>query len=440
MADSTSIFEQMLKKVREKQQYQKTRRLLYEGLHNAPNVRISKDKVVTAYASRSLGWPATAVDHLISDCSFDGFDRDEFAATRLLVEAGGDRAITSAMTNAAIGAVSFVAIFPRSTGYPALVTYTGAEATGIFNALGTELKYGMAVKRKESGRVVEWYLFERGAIHVLNSVGDTLDTLELGVDAMPFIEFAYDPDPAARPFGHSRLSPDSIDNLDEGLRSMGLSSMLTKINLIRNDFIFIKGSPSATKSEKHDSEAGEYNIIYLDSQEGVDAARLEKARNIDGKEISENFVRAGEQFASTMSMLPVTFGIQPANGSYSAEVLSEMQRPYFQTRDRVRMSYGDSIKRLAIELYKIVAQTDDVDGLKPVQSVFKARIDPGKIGSFGDAFQKISSSSSEMGIEVPASFWRDQMGIPIRDTVMQQPLPNLEAARRRFREVILDKV
>ena len=431
------IFQKMVNTLAMKQGWHRDKMVLYNGYHKARTVKITNDSRLDNLVKGSLDWPKIAVDYLTSDCVFDAFDGDEFGVTRVLVDSGGDRAISSAITNATIGAVSYVAIIPRDNEFPILVPFSGSEATGLKTARGDELSYGLAVKKRDLGVVTEYYLFEKGAIHVVDASGKHLDTVELGVDAMPFIQFTYDEDLSSRPYGRSRLSSASTDNLDAALRGIGLGELISLINTIMGDILIVQGDPEEFVQGDYEAGANQVKLFFSQNQ-----ATLESFKKIDSAQIESTISRAALQYASSMSMDPTIFGEQPTNGSYSAETLEQMSKPYRHELQKTRMSYGASIKLLAIELFKIVAQTNDVSGIMGIQTVFKEDFKIDKIGAIGDAMQKMSSSIESTGntLEIPQSMLREILGIPLRPQVIDQELPNFEVSRRRFREVRIDGV
>lgn len=439
--DGTSLFYQMATTIAGKQAWQQGRSALYDGKHTATMVKITKDRRVSAHVAQSLDWPRIAVDYLAADCSFDAFENDSFGITRLLVEADGDQAIQSAITNSMIGAVSFVAIIPRDEGLPILVPFTGAEATGIKDVRGNGLQYGLAVKKRENGVITEFYLFEKGYIHVVNPAGEAIDTVDLGVpDLMPFVQFSYDPDTASKPFGRSRISDAAITSLDSTLRNMGLSEQVSLINLLKGDLLLVNGQPDGLSASKQfEQNVGALKTMFFDGLD-LNGIRLEQLDQIQLAEIEQNISRGAMNFASSMSMLPTAFGEQPSNGSFSAESLAEMQKPYTQVKNRVRLSYGNSIKLLAIELFKMVLQSSDVSDAEEIRTVFSEDTKIDRIGAIGDAFQKLSTSLQALGtdIPIPEQYLRQIIGIPLRPTVIDQELPNFQAARARFRDVSID--
>lgn len=440
--DGNSLFNQMATTIAGKTSWHAGRKLLYDGKHRASMIKITKDPRVSAHVKQSLDWPRIAVDYLVADCRFDAFENDEFGVTRLLVEADGDRALLSAITNSSIGAVAFIAIIPRDDEVPILVPFSGAEATGIRNARGNELAYGLAVKQRENGVITEWYFFEPGAIHVLNAAGEIKDSLELGVNAMPFIQFSYDPDTATQPFGRSRISDASITSLDSSLRNIGLSEQVSLINLLKGDLLLVNGQPDGLKAtEEFQSAVGTLKTLFFDGLD-LNGLSLEQLETIELKEVENAISRGAMNFASAVSMLPTSFGEQPSNGSYSEGSMRQLEKPYNHTKNRARETYGSSIKLLATELFKIYAQTEDIEGIRKISPVFREEVRLDRMGAIGDSLQKLSSSLETLQVEfpIPAEFLRELIGIPLRPQVINDELPNFEKARERFRSVAIDGV
>lgn len=429
------LFDKMVKTIAEKRTWHEDRKALYNGSHRASMIKITKDRKVESQVRAALDWPRTAVDFLVSDCTFDAFDGDDFGATRMLVEAGGDSAILSAETNATLGAVSFVAILPRESGYPLLVPFSGEEATGIKNARGSALSYGLAVKKRENGIVTEWLFFEPGVIRVLDAGGEQIDAVYLDVDAMPFVQFSYEPDLASRPFGRSRLSEASINIMNSALRGIGLSEQVSLINLLKADLLLVKGTPdSVVGTAEQQTSVGSLKTLFFDGDD-PNGIRLEQLAQLELKQISEGISRSAMQYASSMGMSPTMFGEQPSNGAFSEGSLKQMQKPYKSVLHRARMSFGESIKLLAIELYKIVAKTEDVSGLDSLEAVFLESLDVQNLGAIGDSLQKISSAMETINpdFSIPESSIRSILGIPLRPQVINQSYPSFEAAEERFK-------
>ena len=451
MMDDKAPFRQMANTIAEKQAWQAGRRLLYDGKHKATMRKITKDPRVSAHVQQTLDWPRIGVDYLVSDCTFDAFQNDEFGVTRLLVDCGGDEAILSAITNSAVGAVAFIAIIPRDDELPILVAFSGAEATGIKTARGDRLAYGLAVKERENGLVSSWYFFERGAIHVLDASGEIVDTVDLGVDAMPFVQFTYDPDSATEPYGRSRISSAAISSLDSALRNMGLSEQVSLINLLKGDLLLVNGQPDGLQARSEfEAAVGTLKLMFFDGLD-LNGIRLEQLDQIELKEIESNIARGALNFASSMGMEPTAFGIQPTNGSFSEGTIDRMQKGYSQIKFKARNSYGAAIKLLAFELYKIVAQTEDLSGISNIKTVFMEDLRIDRIGAIGDAFQKMTSglnsttgetdgASGGLGVNLPEEYIRSYLGIPLRPEVINDELPNFEASRARFREVKIDGI
>lgn len=429
------IFNKMVATIAGKRSWHEDRESLYDGSHRASMIKISKDRRVESQVRAALDWPRTAVDFLVSDCTFDAFSGDDFGATRMLVEAGGDEAILSAETNATLGAVSFVAILPRENGYPLLVPFSGAEATGIKDARGSELSYGLAAKKRENGIVTEWLFFQRGRITVLDSSGSEIDSVDLEVDAMPFVQFTYEPDLASRPFGRSRLSKASINIMNSALRGIGLSEQVSLINLLKADLLLVQGEPDdMTGTAEQQTSVGSLKTLFFNGLD-LNGVRLEQMSQLELKEIEKGISRAAMQYASSMGMSPTMFGEQPSNGAFSEGSLKQMQKPYKSVLNRARMSFGESIRLLAVELYKIVAKTEDVSGLDSLETVFLESLDVQSLGAIGDSLQKISSAMEALNpdFSLPESTFRSILGIPLRPQVINQSYPSFEAAEERFK-------
>jgi hypothetical protein len=443
MMDNQSPFYEMVATISTKESYQKGRRLLYDGSHTASMARITKDPRVSKHVKSTLDWPRVAVDYMVSDCVFDAFENDDFGVTRLLVESRGDQALLSAITNSMIGAVSFIAVIPRDDGRPILVPFSGAEATGVRTARGDELAYGLAVKERENGIVTKWYLFEKGVIKIVNPAGELLDSVDLGVDVMPFIQFSYDPDEAVSPFGRSRLSQASISALDSGLRNRSLSEQVSLINLLKGDLMMVAGSGTEglKATEEFKTAVGTLKMMFFEGID-LDGVRLEQLQQIELSQVQSAISRAATDFATSVSMLPTSFGESPSNGSYSEGAMKQLDKPGKQTKNRVRMSYADSIKRLAIVLFKMVAQSDDVEDIEGIRTVFREDFDKDIMAGLGDAFQKFSTSFQDQNVELKFTnaYIRELVGMPLRPDVIDEPLPSFEKSRARFRDASIDGI
>lgn len=452
MNEISEIFDKMSSTITSKLTYHEEHQALYDGTHKADTIKVSQDPKINRIAKGSLGWPKISIDYLASDCRFDAFKADDYddkGLTRLLVEAGGDAAINSAVTNSMIGSVAFVAIIPRDEELPILVPFSGSEATGIKTARGDKLAYGLAIKkRNDAGIVEEWYFFSPGFIDILDSNGEVIDSVDLGIEAMPFIQFSYGEDMASRPFGRSRITPDCRDALDSALRGKTTSEQVNYINSKNGAIIIAAGEPGVLDGEEFTSDASSLPIIYYNGT-SLDGIRKEHLEQIKLNDIRENIESCLVQFAASSFVPASAYGYYPSNGTNSEGTSKELNKPYENLKETSRESYARSIKTLALELYRIVTQNYDIQELMYVEVVFREQSQTASVGSYGDSMLKVVSlfKDAENGAamiqeileDVPAKM-RELMGTPIRPKVLRNELPDTNRSISRFRDTTLNSI
>lgn len=395
---------------------------LYKGDYSAQTIKLLNDKKIDTITSSRIGWAGSAVDHYLSDLRFDAFENDNWGGTRILLDGGGDEIIHSAIKNAMIGAVSFVAAFPRENGTPINVPFTGKEATGIYDINGRNLKYGLAVKRydKLGVNVMEWYFFMPGWILILDRDGNVIDSLKLSVEKTALVDFVHNRDFASKPFGSSIYNTASIKSLSIALRSLKIAEQIGIANIIRSDVLLTDANPDDLGTMEFNGAANSLKVMFLNSINGVAGSRFETFDKLSSKDVQDLLVIAAGLFSNAVSIPVSILGVQPSNGSFSSETLDKMARPYKQNVNLNRTSFGDSIKRLAIldlELATGVAD-NDFDALNPV---FINDFDPEYIGKIGDAVQKISSVVNMP--DTMGDFIARQIGIPLRPSVISVKYP-----------------
>lgn len=408
--------------------YHDEKNSLYKGDYSAPSIKLLKDSKIDAITSSRIGWAGTAVDYYLSDLQFDAFENDLWGATRMLIDAGGDEVIYSAEKNAMVGAVSFVASFPTSTGIPINVPFTGSEATGVYDINGRNLKYGIAVKKYDdsTNMPIEWYFFLPGWILILDNDGEILNSVELNINRTVLVDFVHNRDYALRPFGNSLYNTASIKSLAIALRSLKIAEQIGIANIVRSDILLTDANPDDLGTMEFSGAANSLKVMFLNSINGVAGSKFESFDKLSSSDIQDLLVLSAGLFANAVSLPVSVLGIQPSNGSFSSDTIDKLNRPYSQSVSLNRTSFGNSIKKLAV-LNLELATGNEVNDFNSITPVFKNSFNPDYIGKIGDAIQKIATV-----IELPndiGSFVAREIGLPLRPSVMGVSYPEFNISR-----------
>lgn len=417
-------FEIMQETLEDVQEYQKNKREAYDGDRVSRILQIVENEKIRDVLTKQSSWVRVGVDHLLHDCSFDAFENDTFGLTRLLVDVNIDTHIESAQRNAMIGACSFIAIFPRENSLPVLATYSGAQATGIKELRGDELMYGLAEKDiNEEGEVTEYFFFEKGFIHVVNSEGEVIDSVELETDVMALVEFNYDLEIATKPHGSSRISSSAISSLDSSLSSLALMQQAGITNTLKSDLILVNGAQGSFDTTEINGQIDQYKAIFNDSS-GEGAVDVKRPSDVNTSSLEKLYNISGYNFATSMGLDPSVLGLESASGSFSEGALAHMSRSYSKIKESTRRGFASSILELAKKVYELTSGDPEVD-FGAIGVAFNEPFDVAKLGEVGDAIQKISM----IGIEVDQSFINRQLGIPLRPAIAAQGYADFNLSR-----------
>lgn len=382
-----------------------------------------------------LDWGKIAIDELYNKLQFDGFLNDSFGATRFLYENGGYPVIHSAIRNSEIGACAFVSIIPGNVddGEPIIVftPYAGYEATGIYNVRTTELEYGLAVTLWDdqsyvNAKPLEYKMFGEGWVAILDADGkvkyDGIEPLivEFSLKRCLLIPAVYDPDPATKPFGHSRISKAGISSLDAAMGSLSAIDTIQKIYGRLQVFALFKGYEDAISNDVVDSEIGSITSLFNTDENGsIDIKQLDP---ISPNPVADILRLHASNFATSTQMNPSSFNVQPSNGSFSSDTLIIQGKPFGDLVARCRSTYGDFIKRLAVISMSLFIEPKEDNDLNNLVPVFIDTFDREGIGKLGDGLQKIQDLIPDSNFGA-TNFIRQQLGIPIRDELLNIAYP-----------------
>lgn len=421
------IFQELKNNLMSLSSYHSEKYDLYKGNYTSSSIKLLKDSKIDSVTSSRIGWAGTAVDYYLSDLQFDAFDNDVFGNTKILLDAGGDEVLYSAIKNSLIGAVSFIASFPTPSGIPINVPYTGAEATGVYDKYGKDLKYGIAIKKfNDNGFPIEWYFFLPGWILVLNNSGDILESFELSVNKTALVDFVYNRDFARRPFGNSIYNISSIKALSMGLRSLKLAEQIGIANLIRSDILLTDANPEDLGTMEFSGAANSLKVMFLNSVNGVSGSKFESFEKLTSSDIQNLIILSADLFSSALKIPNSVLGVKNSTGNISSETIQRLERPYNQNINLTRLSFGDSIKRLSVLNLELATGSDDND-FGNVIPVFKNNFNSDRIGKIGDAIQKIGTV-----IDLPDNFntfISREIGLPLRPEVLNVSYPSFNVEK-----------
>lgn len=435
--DIQEIFQNMTSTLAFKQDWHNKKKELYDGKHEATTLEIAIPANIEKKLHSKLGWAGTAVDTLCSDLTFDGFLNDTKGFTRILNDFGGYNAINSAIKNSMIGACSFVSIIPNDDGNPIFTTYSGSEATAIWDSREGFVA-GLAANSydRQMGvlSVQDYLLFLKGRILKIKVDGTILASVEVPEDRLMFVPFIYDQDIAVNPFGNSRINAAAEDALDSGLKHMMLIEAGHEVRMAINNIIIAEGT-NPQDLAKSEQQVDMSSILTIFNS-GNGTLKMEQITGQSTEELQKMLNIIASNFATAVKMDATSFGFQPSNGSFSEGTLEVMGKPYKNLVRNSREVYGESIKQLAIAAMNLSTGQyyDEWNTIKPV---FLDQVSSDKFAQVADGLGKLAQI--DPSVDFKSYIERNILGKTVREEALNIELPNFETARNNAKNFRLLK-
>lgn len=156
-----------------------------------------------------LGWCSKAVDSVADRLNFRDFRNDNFGLNEIIQMNNPDVLLNAGVKGALISACDFVYIVPDDSGFPRLQVISGADATGTLDPITGLLSEGYAVLERDSlldSPTLEAFFTPEATFYIYNEDPENVRVYRHDVGYPLLIPIIYKPD-AAKPFGHSRITP-----------------------------------------------------------------------------------------------------------------------------------------------------------------------------------------------------------------------------------------
>lgn len=393
---------------------------LAESEHLAKDLGVSLPNNLAGVGNVYLSWGEAAIKYTEEFLQFDAFKNDQYGATRLLVESNAESAISSAIKNSLIGAVSFIAIFPRDiekNELPNFQAYSGSQATAEFDHISGKLEFGIAERSySDMGICEDYFAFLPGKILIVNASGEIDDIKEFNYDNTLMIPFINSADQATKPFGYSMLTKAATSAINSASRAMKLREIGSEYNIAQGHLILSQGAPIGDiDAEEQKSKLGQVNII------GSEKGTLEY-RKLETSSISEvdNTLRIASEAMSTATGVPVNvFNVAPTSGGWSKDAFQNLAAPFKSRISKMRAGYGKSVEQLAVIALELLTN-NAVNTFSLIQTSWDNSVPTEEMGRIGDALFKINEA---MPGTLQVQDTREMLGFPIRPNVIQQNYP-----------------
>ena len=428
----TRCFNEMRSTLTGKSQWHREKTNLYEGKHTADSLNISLPREFDRKLKTELDWGAVAVDTLAADLDFDGFRNDSLGFTRLLYDYNGYPAIKSAIKNSMIGACSFIAVLPREDGSPFFTSYTGAEATGIYDSRDG-LVQALAVNSYEDTNgfraVKDWLYFLPGHVLKIDNNGRILSVVEMPTSKMLLVPFFYNQDAASRPFGCSRISAAAVNALESALRTLKLIEIGHDVRLAIRNVILASGAPGDL--QKSETKVDLQSILTI-FNEGAGNVSIESLTGPSTSELQSMMALLATNFASAVRMSATDFGYQPANGSLGEAAIEDQKRAYVNLVKSQRAAYGESITELAHVAMSLATGQEANSDWNTIMPHFNEQIADSKFGAMADGLGKVASIVPDLDLSDIVKY--KLTGKTVLEEALTVELPDFQAAKNKALE------